>query len=196
MLVSPVTINLVLATKSTISSMLILGAYRAMIALIMTGHCTVIAVVRTACTSVVLGTNVADRSSEMSKDFPTTSNQSGIYRVARFTDKTSAAGNCLSFSRKCCLSLCHPSIQRCCAGIITGDGNGSDRLAVKGDNCCDIILSSKSLERHNADHQNSNQHQTEHLLHYCFHFVSNLLMKLYVFEIVPAIQIAALWKRG
>ena len=36
---------------------------------------------------------------------------------------------------------------------------------------------SKSLEGHGTDQQNSNQQQREHLLHYCFHFVSNLLMK-------------------
>jgi hypothetical protein len=52
----------------------------------------------------------------------------------------------------------------------------------------------ESCEGHDADQQNSNHQQTEHLLHYCFHFVSNLLMKLYMFEIVSVFQIAAFGK--
>ena len=45
----------------------------------------------------------------------------------------------------------------------------------------DGVLGSGSLEGNCGNQQNGNQHQAEKLLHYCFHFVSNLLMKSFDF---------------
>lgn len=114
------------------------------------------------------GTSVLNK---IRNDHPalTTNNGAGIKAI---TAGPRPAGECcFSTCRQCSLGNILPSAQRHAVIIIGRCTCSGNRLTININMDANIVTSSKSMERHHTNQQNSNQQQTEHLLHYCFHFV-------------------------